>query len=119
MFDTLELLASAVIIGCGATLVMDVWGVVQRRLLGIASLDYAMVGRWLGHMPNGVFRHAPIAQAPPVAGESAIGWVAHYGIGIAFAAVLPGVWGTEWLRHPTLIPALIVGLGGVAAPFLM
>lgn len=33
--------------------------------------------------------------------------------------MLPGVRGTEWLWHPTLIPALIVGLGGVAAPFLI
>jgi polyferredoxin len=119
MRHALETLVSAVIIGCGATLVMDVWALAQRRLLGIASLDYALVGRWLGHMLNGVFRHSAIAQSPPVPGERAIGWVAHYAIGIAFAAVLFGVWGPEWAQRPTLIPALIVGLGSVAAPFLI
>jgi polyferredoxin len=119
MLYALEPLASAVTIGCGATLVMDVWALGQRRLLGIASLDYAMVGRWLGHMPNGVFRHTAIAQSPPVPGERAIGWVAHYAIGIAFSAVLLGVWSLEWVRRPTLTPALIVGLGSVAAPFLI
>jgi hypothetical protein len=115
----LDLLISAVIIGCGATLVMDVWALAQRRLLGIATLDYAMVGRWLGHMGHGVFHHAAIAQSPPVPGERAIGWVAHYAIGIALAAVLLGICGPEWARHPTLIPALIVGLGSVALPFLI
>lgn len=119
MLEVLEPLLSAFIIGCGATLVMDVWALAQRRLLGIASLDYALVGRWLGHMRNGVFRHAAIAQSPFVPGERAVGWTAHYAIGIAFAAVLLGVWGAEWTRRPTLIPALAVGLGSVAAPFFI
>jgi hypothetical protein len=54
-----ESLASAVTIGCGATLVMDVWALGQRLLLGIASLDYAMVGRWLGHIPMACFAMLP------------------------------------------------------------
>ena len=119
MLYLLDLPISAIIIGCGATLVMDVWALAQRRLLGIASLDYAMVGRWLGHIRHGVFRHAAIAQSPPVPGERMIGWVAHYAIGIALAAVLLGVWGPEWARRPTLIPALVVGLCSVAAPFFI
>jgi hypothetical protein len=84
MLDALELPVSAVIIGCGATLVLDVWTLVQRCLLGIALPDYAMVGRWLGHMGNGVFRNSAIAQASPVPGERTIGWGAHYAIGVIF-----------------------------------
>ena len=42
--------------------------------------------------------------------ERAIGWTAHYFIGITFAAVLLAVWGVEWARQPTLAPALIVGI---------
>ena len=52
-------------------------------------------------------------------GERVVGWTAHYLIGIAFAAVLLALWGLDWARQPTLAPALIVGIGSVAAPFLV
>ena len=52
-------------------------------------------------------------------GERLIGWTAHYLIGIAFAGVLLAIWGLEWARHPTVGPALIVGIASVAAPFLL
>jgi hypothetical protein len=45
------------------------------------------VGYWLAHLARGRFRRDPIA-APPVQGERLIGWIAHYLIGIAFAAML-------------------------------
>ena len=70
-------------------------------------------------MPRGRFVHDSIAAAPPVRSERCIGWVAHYLIGIAFAAILVGVAGTAWLVSPTPGPALLVGLGTVAAPFLL
>jgi hypothetical protein len=54
-----------------------------------------------------------------VPGERLIGWTAHYLIGIAFAFVLLASWGMDWVHHPTIGPALIVGLGSVAAPFLL
>lgn len=77
------------------------------------------VGRWLAHMPRGRFRHEAIDAAPPVRGEGPIGWTAHYLTGIVFAAVLLALWGLDWARHPTVGPALIVGIGSVAAPFLL
>ena len=108
-----------IFIGIGATLLMDLWSLVRRRLLGIALPDYGLVGRWLAYMPRGRFRHAPIGGSPPLRGERAIGWIAHYLTGIAFAAILLALWGHEWTRSPTLAPALLVGLGTVAAPFLL
>jgi hypothetical protein len=54
-----------------------------------------------------------------VPGERVIGWLAHYVTGISFAAVLIYTWGTEWTREPRLGPALVVGIGTVAAPFLV
>jgi len=104
-------------IGAGATVVMDLWAVLRKRLFGIPSLDYALVGRWLVHLTRGRFFHDPIGKSPRVAGERAIGWTAHYLIGIAFAAVLLASWGLEWARQPTLAPALIVGIGTVVLPF--
>lgn len=76
----------AVLIGVGATLVMDVWARVLGAL-GIPSLSFAFLGRWLGHLPGGRWRHESIAHAAPVRHELLIGWSAHYAIGITFAAL--------------------------------
>ncbi|MDP9602339.1 UNVERIFIED_ORG: hypothetical protein J2W38_002126 [Variovorax paradoxus] len=119
MTEATKLLASVLLTGVGATAVMDLWAIARRRLLGVPSLDYALVGRWLAYLPRGRFRHNPIAASPPVRSERLIGWVAHYGIGVAFAAVLLAGWGPAWTSHPTLGPAMIVGIGSVAAPFLV
>jgi hypothetical protein len=119
MPEMLEYLVSAFLIGAGATAVMDVWTAVQKRLLRIAPLDYALVGRWLMHLMRGRYFHDAIAASPPVRGERLIGWIAHYLIGVIFAAALLAIWGLEWARHPTLAPALIVGIGSVVAPFLL
>ena len=106
-------------VGVGATAVMDLWGLARKPLLGIAPPNYALVGRWIGHMPLGRFCHDSIAASAPVRGEHIIGWTAHYLIGIAFAALLIGIWGPAWVRQPTIGPALAVGIGGVAAPFFL
>ena len=119
MPEALDYLVRVVLIGAGATAVMDIWAVARKRLLGIPPLDYGLVGRWLAYLVRGRFRHESIAAAPPVQGERALGWTAHYLIGIAFAAMLIAIWGLDWARHPTIGPALIVGIGSVAAPFLL
>uniref|UniRef100_UPI003F84D894 DUF2938 domain-containing protein n=1 Tax=Cupriavidus ulmosensis TaxID=3065913 RepID=UPI003F84D894 len=119
MSDAVDLLMSVLLIGAGATAVMDIWAAARKRLFGIASLDYALVGRWLAYLVRGRFRHDPIGASPPVPGERVTGWIAHYLIGIAFAAVLLAFRGLDWVRHPTLGPALIVGIGSVAAPFFL
>ena len=112
-------LALVAFIGIGATAVMDLWLVLLKRL-GVPTLNFAFIGRWAGHLLRGRFMHASIARAEPVRGELAWGWLTHYGVGIAFAAVLVAVQGLEWTRQPTLVPAVLVGLSTVLAPlFLM
>jgi len=69
---------STLLIGAGATALMDLWTIARKRLLGSAAPNYSLVGRWLGHMRRGLFRHESIAAAPPVHGESLIGWGAHF-----------------------------------------
>ena len=115
----MDTLVRTVLVGLGATACMDVWGIARRRLMGSPLPNYGLVGRWLAHLPRKHFRHDSIAAAAPVRGESAIGWTAHYVIGIAFAALLVAIAGPAWLRQPTLGPALAVGIGTVAAPFLI
>ena len=107
------------IIGIGATVLMDLWGLARKSLLGIAPPNYGLVGRWIAHMTRGRFRHESISASSPMRGELIIGWTAHYLIGIAFAALLISIFGAEWVRYPTLVPAIAVGIGTVAAPFLL
>lgn len=115
----MEYFISVVTTGVGATAVMDLWGLARKSLLGTGAPDYGLLGRWLAYMPRGQFRHAAIANVPPLRGESLIGWIAHYLIGIVFAAALLALWGPAWLQRPTLGPALLVGIATVAAPFLL
>jgi hypothetical protein len=114
-----EFVVCAVLIGIGGTVVLDIWNALLKRLFGVPSLSMGMLGRWFGHFPRGRFMHAGIAKAAPVPGERAIGWIAHYAIGITWAALLLAVWGLDWARRPTLVPPVIVGLVTVAAPFFI
>lgn len=108
----------AMLIGIGATAVMDAWLLLLKRL-GVPTLNFAFIGRWVGHLFRGQFAHAAIAKAVPIRGELAWGWLTHYAVGMAFATVLVGIQGTDWVRSPTLLPALAVGVCTVAAPLLV
>ena len=77
MTETVEFAVRAVLIGTGATLVMDLWAVLLGQF-GVPSLNLAFLGRWLGHLPRGRWRLPGFARATPVRGESWIGWCAHY-----------------------------------------
>lgn len=115
----MHLVTQSLVLGIGATLFVDHWALFLTTAFGVPSLSYAMVGRWLGHCARGRFAHEAIGKARPIAGERAIGWIAHYAIGIAFAAVLLAAWGTGWADDPTPDPALAVGLVSLAAPFFV
>ncbi|WP_108662015.1 DUF2938 domain-containing protein [Acuticoccus kandeliae] len=111
----LEFIVKSVLIGAGATALFDLWGKFLYVTIGIPMANWGMVGRWFAHLPMGKMWHDSIAAADPVAGERLIGWVAHYAIGILYAAVLILIWGLDWTRSPTLVPALIVGIVTVSA----
>lgn len=119
MIESLEPAVRAVLVGVGATVMLDVWTLLRTRLFRIPAPDYGLVGRWVAHLARGRFRHDAIAASRRVRNERAIGWIAHYLVGIAFAAVLLALWGSAWARDPTLGPALAVGIGSVVAPFLV
>lgn len=110
---------TTLMIGIGATALTDLWAVLRRRLFGIALPNYGLVGRWFAHMFRGRFVHTSIIAAAPIRGERLLGWCAHYGIGIVFAVALIAMTGPDWVQHPTLAPALLVGVVSVAAPLLL
>lgn len=106
-------------IGGIGTAVMDIWGILREPLFGFPRANYRLIGRWFAYMPRGRFRHASISAAASLPGEHAIGWAAHYAIGISFAALLVALGGDAWLERPTLGLALLVGLATLAAPMLI
>jgi hypothetical protein len=114
----LQEIERVLLIGIGATVVLDSWLVLLGRM-GVPTLNFAYIGRWVGHLLRGKFAHAAIARAEPIKGERAWGWLAHYAIGIAFAALLVGSQGAAWARQPTLGPALRIGLCTVLAPLFV
>jgi hypothetical protein len=109
----------AIAIGIGATLVMDLWNLFLKRTFSIPSLNYCLLGRWLRHMPEGTFRHASITAAPQKPFECAVGWIAHYTIGVVFALVFVVLTSGDWLARPTLLFALLYGIGTVVFPFFI
>jgi hypothetical protein len=115
----IEILAWSVVLGVGGAAAMDLWALLARSAFGIRGLDYALLGRWLGHLPKGRVAHERIGAADPVPGERPLGWLAHYAIGVTFAAVLLAGWGAAWLRAPSVVPPLVVGLVTVLAPWLV
>ena len=105
-------------VGIGATVAMDLWLLALRRV-GVAGLDFALLGRWVGHLVRGTWAHESIARARPVPAERALGWAAHYAAGIAFAGVFAALAGPEGLRRPSLLAAVAFGVVTVLVPLLV
>jgi hypothetical protein len=118
MNETVDFVVRSILIGVGAMVVMDVWAAVLRRF-GVPSLNFAFLGRWIGHLPRGRWLHESIGKTAPIQGEVLIGWCAHYSIGITFAGLLLVVFGAQWGRSPTLLPALLIGIVTVMAPLFV
>jgi hypothetical protein len=110
---------SAVLIGLGATLTFDLWGLFLKHAFKITPSNICLVGRWLGYMPGGTFTHSTIVSAPHKRAECTVGWIAHYMIGITFASIFVAIMGGKWLQHPTLPPAILFGVVTVMAPFFI
>lgn len=112
-------LISAILIGLGATLTFDLWALFLKHAFKIVPSNICLVGRWLCYMPEGIFRHSNIGSSPQKSAECMVGWIAHYTIGITFASVFVALFGNNWLRHPTPIPAIVFGVVTVLAPLFI
>ena len=115
----MEITVEGVLTGVVATVLLDVWAAIAKHLLRLPTADWAMVGRWFGHMRRGVFVHRPISSAAPLRGELAVGWVGHYVIGaiygIAYLGIVRGLLSVD----PSPVSALTFGLATLFAPWLV
>ena len=116
---SLDVVLRAAAIGVGANVVMDLWNLALRRVAGVRSLDFALLGRWILHMPSGTFAHDHIGKAAPRKGERVVGWAAHYAIGVTFAVGFVAIVSAAWLARPTVLPALLYGVATVVFPYFL
>ena len=112
-------LLTAIGVGLGATLFMDLWALFLMRAFGIAPANYCLVGRWVCYMRQGIFTHASIANSSKRPYECAVGWISHYAIGSLYAVALVTIVSGRWLMRPTLLPPILFGVGTVLVPFLI
>lgn len=115
----LELILKAIVIGAGATALMDVWAIFLNVAFKMPLPNWALVGRWFCGLTGGKVFHDDIAAAAPWPHELAIGWIAHYAIGILYAGALIFFAGPEWLAAPTFLPAWILGMVTIGAGWFL
>jgi len=108
----------AVFAGLFATIAFDLWQRLVHLATGIPPSNWAMVGRWFGHMPRGRFAHAAIAAADPVRNELALGWTMHYLIGILYGFAYMGMTGLL-AAAPSPANGFLFGLASVVVPWFL
>ena len=110
-----DFLWRSLVIGIGGTAAMDIWALVLNAVFKQPLPNWGLAGRWFAHLPKGTFFHRDIAAAQAIPNETAIGWIAHYVIGIIYAGALIVFAGPTWVSNPTFLPAWILGLVTVGA----
>ena len=115
----MELLLKGIVIGIGATVLMDLWAVFLWKAARQARPNWAPVGRWFWHLKNGTIFHDDISSAEPYAHELALGWIGHYAVGILYGVILALLAGPAWFAAPTFLPAWILGIVTVGAGWFL
>ncbi|WP_029147328.1 DUF2938 family protein [Methylophilus sp. 5] len=105
-------------LGLLATALFD-GGLFLQRQWGVRTLNFAYLGRWIGHFKQLKYMHDNIGQAPALAHEWLIGVLGHYAIGVFIAELLLLAEGAAWMLTPAILPALVVGMLTVAFPLLI
>ena len=112
------LLAKLILIGLIATVIMDLWNLVLYFTFGI-SLDWSLMGRWIGNIFQGNFFLYGLKNAPAIKNEALIGWLVHYTIGTVYGICFLLFCYKVIHRRPGFIYALIVALVFMVMPFLV
>lgn len=105
-----DVILFCLIVGIGSTIALDLWTGFLALVIKIPATDWGVVGRWLLGIPRGSLVIDAADETPPSAGEKTLGWIFHYAIGIAYAAIVLILWGTGFIAAPTLLPIILVGL---------
>lgn len=108
-----------IIMGLAGTLAMDIWALALERFAGQGRPNWAMPGRWLGHLPTGRVFHDDIGAASAVPGERGLGWALHYGVGIVYGVAFVLIAGPGWIADPTFLPVWVFSVLTIAAGWFL
>jgi len=108
-----------VAIGIFATIAIDIWATLSNKVLKLPRTNWAMVGRWIGHIPSGKFAHHPISSSPVIKNELWVGWIFHYAVGVIYALLYVAYVFAMQDGAPTLASALVFGLITILSPWLL
>jgi len=117
--DRLNFIQLVLLTGIFATAVLDLWQAALSRFFGLPRSNWALVGRWISHIPRGEIRHEAIGKAAPARYETLVGWVTHYVVGIIYAAIYLGLVRFVFGWEPSVATALAFGIVTVAAPWFL
>jgi len=112
----------SLMVGILATVTMDVVAMIALRFdiagRGPRRTGPDLIGRWIGYLLRGKFRHTDILQTPPLRGELVLGLGAHYLIGIALTLMYLGL---LLVTHatPTALSAILYGTATTALPWFL
>lgn len=115
----MEIVIQGVLIGILATFAIDIWAAIVKHVLRVPTANWALVGRWFGHLPRGKFIHRHITDSAAIPNELAIGWIAHYCTGIVYGVAYLGIVQGILSRSPSLVSAQVFGLVTLAAPWFI
>jgi len=115
----LDIIWRSVIIGIGATALMDIWTVLYGVTSGGGLPNWAPAGRWFKEVAKGRVFHDDINAAEPYRHERTLGWIGHYAVGIIYGLLLVLIVGSAWLDTPTFLPAWIFAIVAVGAGWFL
>ena len=109
-----DLIVRAIIVGVIAVVAFDLWGWMLQRLFRVRAPNWAILGKWM-LAPFATKAATPPPGGPPsfTAAQKALGTLAHFATGIAFAGLLIALAGPTWAAKPTPLPAIAMGLGTI------
>jgi len=117
--ETIVLLMSGVLVGIAATVTMDVFGSVARRVGLAAGAKGQWVGRWYLGIARGNLFHSDIASTPERPGEVRAALVGHYVIGVVLAIFYVFVTDLVGMSAGTFLLAFGYGLVTCVFPWFL
>jgi hypothetical protein len=112
-----NMILGSIVSGVVATALMDLlWALILVPVFKRPKPNWGLVGRWFAHLTRGTFVHEDIAAAEPWPNELAIGWAAHYAVGVAYGFILYLIASPAWRADPTpalpvILSLVLVGAG--------
>ncbi|MCA0941955.1 DUF2938 domain-containing protein [Salipiger pacificus] len=107
---TFDLITFVLVVGIGATIALDLWGLITAKIGWMPGTHWPSVGRWLLGIPAGRLVLDGGDDRAHSVGEVLTGWVFHYAIGIAYAVMFPLFWGVDFISAPTVFPFVLIGV---------